>query len=172
MPALVIKIVDFDAGRFRIPSNNFQTNSFQDYIDKYERHYLIRLLGVSLYNSFIADLDAQGVPQDPNYLAFYNSFVDEANGCNCESQGMKEMLKAFIYFHWARDANVRLTTTGAKRSKGENSENLDNSALDMTTRYNEGVNSFECIQRFLCMDSETYPSYKGWANEVEKVLFI
>lgn len=169
--ALVIKIVDFDDGRFQIPTNTFQDDSFQDYIDKYERHYLIRLLGVSLYNSFISDLDGQGVPQNPDYTYFFDSFVDETNGENCESQGIKEMLKGFIYFHYYRDTIVRLTTTGPKRDKGENSENLDKVALDYVTRYNEGVESFDCIQRFICSDSTTYPTYNGW-DDVEKVLFI
>jgi len=168
MAALVIKIADFDAGRFKIPSNDFQTDSLQNYLDKYERHYLIRLLGGDLYTSFIADLDGSGVPQNPDYLAFYNAFIYEGN-C-CESQGIKEMLKAFIYFHYIRDTYTRATTTGPKRSKGENSENLDRVAHD-TQRYNEGVESFECIQRFICNNRETYPTYKGW-DDVEKVLFI
>ena len=138
----IVQITNFDAGRFKIPTTSFQDASLQDYIDKYERHYLLRLLGVDLYNSFIADLVA-GVPQDADYVAFYEPFVDETSGENCESQGMVEMVKAFIYFHYYRDTIVQLTTVGPKRSKGENSENLDKEALDYVTRYNEGVDSFD-----------------------------
>jgi len=171
MAAQVVKIEDFDAGRFLIPSNDFQTDTLQNYLDKYERHYLLRLLGLDLYNLFIADLDVQGVPQNPDYLAFYEAFADESNGCNCESQGIKEMLKALLYFHYIRDTYTRATTTGPKRSKGENSENLDKVAHDITTRYNEGVESFECIQKFISKNRATYPTFNGW-EDVEKVLFI
>jgi len=169
--ANLIKIADFESGRFKIPTNEWTGIDLDQYMDKYERHYLIRLLGVELYNLFVADLDGNGEPQDPIYQDIYNSFVYEDNCNKCESEGMKEMLKAFVYFHFVRDIFTRVTTVGVSRSKGENSENLDKVAADLTTRYNQGVMSFDCIQKYICNNSATYPTYNGW-HDVEKILFI
>lgn len=165
----IIQITDFESGRYKIATNTFQTNDLQSFIDKYERHYLLRMFGVALYSLFIADL-AGGVPQDPRFTAVFEPF-EMQNACYfCDSQGMKEAIKALIYFHFERDRVTRSTPNGPKQSKGENSNNLDNVASDLVTRYNEGVDSFECIQYKMYDDADTYPEYEG--IKVDKILFI
>lgn len=166
----IVQITDFKVGRFKIPTKTYSDNDLQSYIDRYHRHYLIRLLGIELYDLFIADLDPLGVPQDPNYLAFYNPFTIQENGCFCDSEGMKEMIKALIYFHYVRDKNTVLTTIGPKQKRGENSQTLDIVSHDITTRYNEGINTYDCIQKKLHDDPTTYPEYDGVVTE--KILFI
>ncbi len=170
--ANIVKESDFDAGRFKMPTNTFQEADLQSYIDKYHRHYLIRLFGIVLYDLFIADLDVNGVPQTQRFTDVYVAFTTQTNGEFCDSEGMVEMIKAFIYFHYQRDMVVKATTVGPKRTKSENSVNLDNVSSDLTTRYNEGVNSFDCIQKKMKDDSTTYPEYDGVEDDVEKILFI
>ena len=74
---------------------------------------------------------------------------------------MKKMLQGIIYFHYERDQPIKPTTTGPKRKKGENSENVDSTSFDITTRYNNSVDDYKCIQRKICENIEDYPEYKG-----------
>ena len=167
--SIILQISDFQSGRFKIAFNTYQENSLDDYITKYEKKYLPELFGFDLYALFLADLVA-GVPASPIYQAVFNEFNNQ-NDCGiCQSEGMKEMMKAFVYFHYERDANVRSTTQGVKQSKGENSVSLDQEASNLATRFNEGVNSYRCIQDYMCENSTDYPDFKG--VELDFVLFI
>lgn len=158
--AQVIKIDDFDSGRTRIPRTTWQATGLQDYIDDQEEEHLILLLGLDLYNLFIADL-VSGVPQTPRFIDIYDSFVIKNDCDHCRSRGMVKMLKGLIFFHYQRDQTVKATTNGPKRRRGENSENMDTSSFDITTRYNNSVNDFKCIRRFICDDIATYPEFEG-----------
>ena len=165
----ILQITDFDNGRFKIPTNSFQEMDLEDYINKYELKYLPLLFGVELYELFEADLVA-GVPQTPRFEDVFNAFLLQTDCDYCNSEGMKEMMKGFVYFHYTRDTFTRNTTNGVKQTFSENSVSLDTVSADLTTRYNEGVNTFQCIQRKMCDESETYPEYKGL--NLENVLFI
>ena len=103
---------------------------------------MIDLLGLDLYNLFIADLDAQGVPLSVRFIAIYDSFVIDDNCHRCRSRNMKHMLVGITFFHVQRDQPVKATTTGPKRKKGANSENMDNSSFDIFTRYNNSVDDY------------------------------
>ena len=165
----ILQITDFDNGRFKIPTNSFQDLDLEDYINKYERYYLPLLFGVELYELFEANLVA-GVPTSQRFLDVFNSFLLQSECDYCNSEGMKEMMKGFVYFHYTRDTFTRNTTNGVKQTISENSVSLDTVSADLTTRYNESVNTFSCIQRKMCLDSETYPEYEGL--ELENVLLI
>lgn len=165
----ILQPTDFDNGRFKIPTNSFQELDLLEYINRYELQYLPLLFGVELYELFIANLVA-GVPTSQRFEDVFNAFLLQ-NDCDyCNSEGMKEMMKAFIYFHYTRDTFTRNTTNGVKQTFSENSVSLDTVSADLTTRYNEGVKTFDCIQRKMCEESETYPEYEGL--NLESVLFI
>jgi hypothetical protein len=172
----VIKIEDFNKGRFRVARTTWQNDDVQEYIDEQEVEYLIRLLGLELYNLFNADLDPSGVPQSPRFLDIYNAFVidNECFGfydyyaldyndcsCSCRSRGMVQMLKGLVFFHIVRDQPVKQSTTGVSRKKRENSENVSFQSFDYVSRYNNSVTDYECIQKKICEDLATYPEFKG-----------
>ncbi len=159
--AQVVKISDFNIGRNRIPRTSFQIDSLQDYIDEHEEETLISLLGLDLYNLFLADLDANGVPLSARFIAIYDSFVIDDDCDRCRSRDMIHMLIGIIFFHYQRDQSVRATTVGSKRKKGSNSESIDLTSFDIFTRYNNSVNDYKCIRRKICDDIETYPEFKG-----------
>ena len=56
-----------------------------------------------------------------------------------------------------------------KQTKSENSISLETVSSDITTRYNNAVETFRCIQRKMCDEIE-YPEYKG--VKVEEILPI
>lgn len=166
----IITVSDFSAGRFKIPLNSYNSNTadLQYYIDKYNRFYLMKLFGNDLYTAFEADLVA-GVPQAAPYTTIFAPLVVE-DGCQCISDGMKAMITAFVYFHFVRDKATILTTDGPVQPAGENSIKLEISAHDITTRYNEGVDFYRCIQRYISLTRDLFPVYKG--VELNYTLFI
>lgn len=165
----VIQISDFQKGEYRIPTTSFQEDSLQEYIDKYERHYLIRLFGRELYDLFIADL-VSGVPQTQRFVDVFNETTFQDDCDFCDSYGIKEMLKGFIYFHYVRHTFTRNTTNGVKQTKSENSDSLQNVSSDLVSRHNGSVRILKCIQRIMCDDATLYPEYKGII--VEPILIL
>ena len=159
--AQVITLNDFDSGRMKIPRTPWQAIDLHSYIDEQEEETLIRLLGLDLYVLFLADLDPQGVPQTARFLDIYNSFVLSDDCNNCRSRGMVHLLKGITFFHIQRDQPVKATTTGPKRKKGENSENMDMSSFDIFTRYNNSVDDYFCIRQKICNEIDLYPEFKG-----------
>ena len=69
---------DFN-GYYDISTDTFTGIDLETYISDIEPIALRRLLGVELYNLFIADLDGNGVPQTAIYQAIYNAFDVDYN---------------------------------------------------------------------------------------------
>ena len=65
------------------------------------------------------------------------------------SEGIKEMLKGFIYFEYAKDLSNQMTPYGNVKPTAENSEVVSTLFSMMYTRYNEAINSYRSIQRYL-----------------------
>lgn len=157
----IVQTSDFGSGHYAIPQDKFtQLNS---YITKVERKYLLQLLGAELYDLFIADLTltTPQVPQSQIYLDFFNEFHIEIDGCNLTSEGIKEMLKAFIYFHWMRDATYRKTTFGVTTASAENATNNIYQGFNLVESYNQGVDIANTIQWYIQDNEPNYPLYNG-----------
>jgi len=57
---MIVTISDFEAGKYELSRGHYDNAKLQNYIDVFEKRYLIQLLGVELYNEFEADLAAGG----------------------------------------------------------------------------------------------------------------
>jgi hypothetical protein len=166
----IVKPVDFTLGAYYIPKNENQETSLQFYIDEVENEYLPKLLGVELYDLFIADLDAQGEPQTARFTEIFESFSkQELIGCIGKrgailySGGIKQMILGLTYFLSMRDRISRIHTTGIKITDGMNSENVNGIKHDLNARYNKGIETYKAIQYFIveinkCAD---YPEFAG-----------
>lgn len=134
-------------------------------IDEYENPLLYELLGIELYNLFVADL-VNGVPQTAKYLTIYNAFVKEIDDKMVTSQGMKEMLVQWVFFYFVR-------TQPQSNSIGGNVENQDTinkpSEMSYTTlvlKYNKCITNFKSIQTYIKSVKDTdYSTYKGICKE-------
>ena len=152
---------NFGKGKFELHSGMYETETIQAYIDKYERRYLIDLLGVDLFTLFVADL-VTFIPQDAIYLAIFNSFEYDKSSCGIvRSEGMIEMLKGFIYFKYLADLTSVVGVTGVVKPKGENSEMGSDLNQVIYTRYNESIKTFQAIQSLICDNSTDYTTYNG-----------
>jgi len=161
MSLLNITFNDFGKGKFELHKGMYESTKIQAYIDKYERQYLVKLLGVELFKLFEADLVA-GVPQTAKYLAIFNSFeYDEVNCGIYISEGMVEMVKGLVYYQYLKDMTNVVAVSGNVRQMGENSENVSTLNTMIYTRYNDSVRTYKAIQKFICDNNSDYLDYNG-----------
>ena len=160
---LNITYADFGKGKWELATGIYEQQKINGYIDLYTNRLLAELLGVDLYNLFVADLDPLTfVPQDPKYLAIYNAFMHESGTCNIIiSDGMIDMIKGFIYFEYLKDQINQVWVSGNVAPVGENSKNISTLSQQIYTRYNQGVFTYHAIQRYICDNSSDYPKYNG-----------
>jgi len=161
MSILGITYNDFGKGKFELHHGMYEQAKIQAYIDKYERQYLVKLLGVELFNQFVADL-VGNVPQTAKYLKIYNPF--EYDNVNCYiyiSEGMIDMIKGFVYYQYLKDLTNNVAVSGNVRPLGENSENVSTLNSMIYTRYNDSVRTFKAIQSYICDFSSDYLKYNG-----------
>lgn len=156
---MILSPSDF-TGKYELHTGMYVQSKLQNYIDIYEPMYLKQMFGIDLYNQFQSDL-LNNVPQSPNFLTVFNPLSEDLGysfytqyGFNevnsmIVSQGIKEMLKGFIYFEYAKDLNNQMTPYGNVKPTAENSEVVNTLFSMMYTRYNEAITSYRAIQRYL-----------------------
>ena len=154
----ILQESDFASGEYCI-STNRHDNDLAEYITTYEKHFLLRLLGAELYGLFIADLTAPTpqVPQTQRFIDIFDPFEIDDNSCLHISEGIKEMLKQFVYFYYNRDKAFYNSASGFVRNDNENATNLNYNAPKLVNVYNEGINNYKEIQWYICDNDETYP---------------
>ena len=151
----IVVSTDFK-GEYNVSKNCY--DQIDTYIEKYEKKYLLKLLGAELYALFIADLTVSDpqIPQTTRFLDIFNSFAKDESNCIIESEGIRKMLTQLIYFHYVRENQV-INTAGGTVS---NSVELGKPASfkgNIVQSYNEGVNNSHSIQWFICDNSTVYP---------------
>ena len=169
---------DFNSGKYKIAQDNFSQATLTAYITKFEKRYLQDLMGIELYNLFAADLVAN-VPQTQRFEDIYNEFAEDDDGLVSglsgmassgnkivRSEGIKEMLKGFIFFEYNRDLPVKNTMTGNVQEDNENSKVLTSLKAGITEKYNEAIATYKAIQWKLEDESATYPEYNGVCKEI------
>ncbi len=152
---MFVTVQDF-VGKYQLSTGMYDTAKLQEYIDKYEKQYLIELFGADLYDEFISDLDLMNVPESPNFLTVFNPFhKNVAFGQLIMSDGIIEMLKGFIYYEYSKDITNQMTTAGNIRPIGENSENVSSTNSMIYTRYNTAIKSYRAIQLYILLNLNT-----------------
>jgi hypothetical protein len=156
---MIVSISDF-TGKYQLSTGMYDQAKLQDYINRYEPRYLKELFGIDLYNEFNSDL-LNNVPQSPNFLVVFNPLSEDLGysfyhfnglyeGVNqIDSEGIKEMLKGFIYFEYAKDLVNVMTPFGNVKQAAENSEVANTLFSMMYTRYNEAIRSYSSIRNYI-----------------------
>lgn len=123
-------------------STNYFENggNLQEFIDKYEKRFLIELFGVTFYNEIIA---GYGPPAtDPKWTAL----VDDTD--------LKEMIANYVYWHWKRDETTQSVGISEAKPKAENAT-VTNSIDKQVRAWNEMVK----MVRLFDLSTETYPNF-------------
>lgn len=154
----ILQASDFSSGEYKIAQDLY--TDFSGYIDKYEKEYLINLLGVTLYGLFVADLTGTPeVPQNPPYTTIFNEIKEDIGNCVLRSEGIKAMLIKFVYFHITRDLKAVKTTTGVVGMENENS--VPTMDYNLITSFNSAVDDYLAIQEYIRRNPTDFPDYNG-----------
>lgn len=156
---LILVPGDF-SGKYKISQNSFQSTDFGLYIDKYEKKYLIDLLGVELYKLFAANI-TNHVPVTQLFIDIFDPILEDENRCVHESEGIKIMLLGFIWLEWCRDSQFKNTVSGTVTNQSEIAKNATADSVPIYGRYNESIASFDTIQWFIRKNLTVYPTYNG-----------
>lgn len=153
---MFVKIADF-VGKYELHTGMFDQAKLQEYIDIYEKRYLIELFGAELYNDFVADLTpsiSNPLPQSPNFqYVFYPFYENVMLHTIIQSEGIKQMLKGFIYFEYLKDTTNQITPNGVVIPSNENSTTASTLYTMMYARYNEAMRSFRAIQTHITINT-------------------
>jgi hypothetical protein len=146
--------IDF-VGKYELHTGMYDQSKLQDYIDRYEKRYLIELLGADLYSDFSGDIDpVSKEPLSPNFIQIFQPFqVNVDFNRLLISEGIIDMLKGFIYFEYAKDLMNQMTPFGNVQQKSENSKLTTTLNSMMYARYNEAVKTYKAIQEFILQNT-------------------
>ncbi len=180
---MALTVITDYTGFYSISQTDFNKTSLAAYITKYEQKYLIDLFGKTLYDLFIADLSGS-TSQAARFVTLRNALtVNEYVACNdryeygywwfnrsvkkITSQGINDMLKGFVYFHFMRDQRLQSQATGINISKSETSRESEKGefASALQLRFNEAITSYMAIQIYMMNNSGTYPEFDGQKKE-------
>lgn len=155
---ILIDTDDFK-GKWFIPTDDYSEDRLNDYIDTFEKKYLVYLLGKELFDEFQADLVAQ-VPQTARFVSIFNEFFIDDGSCVFHSEGMKKMLLGMVYFHYVRDNDVKQTPSGTFKNTSELANSFT-SFPQIVQRWNQSIDSWRNIQWYICDNPNDYPEYNG-----------
>lgn len=163
---MIVSLGDF-TGKYELHTGIYDASKLQAYIDKYEPQYLRELFGVTLYNSFISDLDNQNVPKSPNFLFFYNAFAVDVNVYRMLiSDGIREMLLGFIYFEYLKDSMNMMTPFGNTIARSELSKQTTTLNTLMYNRYNTAIKTFTAIRDYIFLNWNSMPMGQAIDGEI------
>lgn len=158
--ALPITLVTDFKGDFQLPTNKLNQADLVYDINDLEESFIQDLLGSELAGLLIADLNSNNVPQTARFQTIYNKLrIENESFCIYKSEGIKFMLKAFIYFNHGRRYTRRLTMVGEKQVDSENSVNV--SSTQLIRGYNRGIETYQAIQHYILLNQDVYPEFKG-----------
>lgn len=160
--AIFVTSADFGTGKYQLHIGTYSVTNLDAYIDKYEKRYLVELLGANLFGEFEADVIlGGGLPTEARFIQIFNPFQVDYSYVILYSEGIKEMLLGFIYFEYLKDQIVQITTIGTVVPSGENSRDSNSLYSQMYTRYNEAVRTYRAIQEYIIKNSGDYGDFNG-----------
>jgi len=157
----IVKPTDF-IGKYSISQSSFDVTKLQAFIDKYEKKYLIDLLGVTIADLLYADIAASTFlpPVTAKYSTIFNLMATDVP-IEIRSNGIKEMLLGFIYWDYCINNPVKNTSTGFVVASNEVSNLIDWNSTPIYSNYNEAVNTYRNIQIYVCNNSTDYFDFNG-----------
>jgi hypothetical protein len=158
--ANLVTISDFE-GSFQLQVDTRTTAKFNLIRDEYQNDFIYDLLGADLGALFLADLDANGVPQSAIYEAIYEPFTEDTSyGQVVRSKGIKEAVKAIVWYHFVRQNNHLVTTSGNTVKRSENAD-VSTDPFYLAQNYNKAIESGYAIQWYINENLSDYPEYNG-----------
>ena len=165
---ILLTTTDFEAGELAIAQTNETTALLQTYIDKYEEVYIKRILGVTLGQLFIDDV--QGVDSDSSaiesrFQILIDGFIKQDSSDRVlQSRGMKDILMAIVYYFFIGTTQIKHSQSGTITNSAEVSNILDpeNALRSAESKWNDRLSDIEATQWWVGAEDEAnYPEYNG-----------
>lgn len=159
MAARFIDISNF-TGFYKINEGFYDS----DIVETTEEDILRDLLGNTLYDAFIADLDVDDDPQTQIWKDFKDG-VEYTDGFLINYTGIEQMLVAFAFYALVLDVN-NSNSTGFTNNQNQNSELLsDYEKKSLAYKsYNFGVNFYSQAENYLV----SFPDdYEDWFHKTK-----
>lgn len=166
---MILEKTDFESGEFSVAQNKY--DDLMTFIYKYEHRILLDLFGKNMYEDFKNDLTT-GTPQTPQTVPYENVF-NEIFENGIESEGIKEMLKKFIYYYFVVNQHKTKTVNGIKESKSELAEN--NTTFSFTAlieAYNSAVSDYKNIQTYIFRNMASVQQYTNFKGKTYKYIIF
>lgn len=131
-------------------------NKIQAFIDEVVPKALYDLFGGELSKLVVENrnIDESG---DSRYYDLIHGIVDDCTFY----RGLKGLLCGLVWFRFVSNDKFRQTATGTKVQKAEVSNDASFVTNFAYEKYNESVNDWKALQRFLKQNKEIYPEFKG-----------
>lgn len=140
------------------------SQSISDTIDasiaEYEEKYLIDLLGVQLFDLFKASVTSY-IPSNGVYKTIYDPIRSDYGNCIRVSQGMKNMLLGFVWFHYVVDNAFKHSGTGIVANTQEIAVQANWDSGIVYKKYNAAVSDYQTIQWYIEKNLSDYPKFNG-----------
>lgn len=178
---ILLQLSDFRLGKYDIPDaiGVYTNANVQEIIDKYEAPAIYQLLGVVLGNLVIAYIQSGAPPPVPNtdYDKIINPFSED-NPDHCgspiiSSLGMKEYLKAAVFYEYVKNALVN-SQAGVVNPDTETARKANPAAAMRYSenKFNDLLDTIEAIQWY-CKENETaFPDFNGQRIVVKAAQFF
>lgn len=151
-------------GKYKLAKDSYSKKDIDAYIEKYEEYYLMDLLGCDLYEAFKADLndDDSPKPQSNRFRKIFYYFCEEDScGMMYRSEGILEMLKGYVYYHYLIDQKYKNTIVGTVVNETSFSREVPIAQSTIEDRYNIATDVYIAIQMYIMDHPEDYPEFKG-----------
>lgn len=125
---------DFNVLPYNIVNLDKLGSQFQSFLDEQEKDILLKLLGGSLYDEFIAGLAEN--PIADRWVKLRDGDVYMYNNKNYKWNGMKRLLKPYIYSQWTRSEFEKQSGVGIVVRKAENAV-VQNPSVKVTQSWND-----------------------------------
>lgn len=155
----ILALTDF-TGKYAITKTHGNSSTIQAFIDEHEPVILAEMLGVDMADELIENLDE--LPLTPELDKIYEPLMfNDAFGRLFTSQGLKKLLIQRIYATYYYENRSIPTTNGMVDATNEGGKLAVSSIESVINVYNDSIRSAKTIQKYICMNLEDYPNYKG-----------
>ncbi len=155
---MFITQADF-VGDIEITQSANITDKLNSIIDTVEKNILKLLLGDDLYILFIADL-VDGEPQITKYINLLNGTTYDYGERKYIYDGLKAMLKYFIYSEYIKYNSLQ-ATVGTVIPEKDNSITMSDFDISELSNdaYNKGVKYYREAISYIVINIEDYPTF-------------
>lgn len=166
VPAILSK-TDF-IGYYNVEIPGYSVTEKDAAIVQYEKFYLKKLMGETLYADYAAN------PTATKWTDFINgkSYTDLNGEAKVwESTDLKKLLLGFIYYDLVKEIRDKQTITGYVRPKNENSERVsDLKQLElMCERWNKSIGYYHKAYYYFLNFNTTYDTWEYTALDFKEI---